>query len=129
MTIREKHALWLRMTHWINGPALLMMIWSGILIYWAADGYAFFFPKGFYETLHIDGRLAEGMAIHFAVAWVFALNGLAYLAYLLASGHWRELLPTRGSCRGRRGPDEGSGRLSPPEIPDSWSLAPPRGVV
>lgn len=48
-------------------------------------------------------RLAEGMAWHFALAWVFGLNGLAYALFLAASGEWRHLLPRRESLRGAVG--------------------------
>lgn len=42
-------------------------------------------------------RLAEGMAWHFAFAWIFTLNGIAYALYLAISGAWRDLLPGRDS--------------------------------
>ena len=42
-------------------------------------------------------RLADGMAWHFLLAWFFALNGLAYVIFLLASGQWRHLVPQRRS--------------------------------
>lgn len=35
--IHEKHPLAMRWTHWVNFPILLVMIWSGMLIYWAND--------------------------------------------------------------------------------------------
>ena len=39
------------------------------------------------------------MAWHFALAWVFVLNGLAYCLFLVISGQWRHLLPRRESLR------------------------------
>ncbi len=78
------------------------MIWSGFLIYWANDVYRIgwgnttilkFFPKSFYEALHMKFRLAEGMAFHFAAMWLFTLNGLVYVLYTIFSGEWRLLLP------------------------------------
>ena len=40
--------------------------------------------------------LAEGRRWHFFFAWLFALNGLAYLAYGFAARHFqRDLVPTR----------------------------------
>jgi thiosulfate reductase cytochrome b subunit len=71
------------------------MIWSGILIYWANDIYPGFFPAWFYRIFRIDHRLAEGMAIHFTVAWLFVLNGICYFTYLIQSGHWRDVFPNR----------------------------------
>lgn len=75
------------------------MVWSGILIYWANDIYPGFFPDWFYSTFSIEGRLAEGMAIHFFVAWFFIINGSIYLCWFLASGHWREVLPGKSTLR------------------------------
>ncbi|RZA02484.1 MAG: thiosulfate reductase, partial [Proteobacteria bacterium] len=52
-----------------------------------------FFPQWFYETFDIPQRLAEGMAIHFTVAWVLVLNGIFYVAASFLTRHWRELRP------------------------------------
>ncbi|MGZ3652456.1 MAG: molybdopterin-dependent oxidoreductase [Bdellovibrionota bacterium] len=95
MAIHEKHPLWLRCAHWLNVPILSLMVWSGLLIYWANAVYPGFFPQSFFTTLHLDGRLAEGMSIHFALAWIFTLNGALYLAGFFLTGHWRGVLPGR----------------------------------
>lgn len=99
MSHPPKHPLWLRWTHWVNFPLLALMTWSGLLIYWANAAYTEFLPEGFYAALGLDGRLAEGMYVHFALGWLFAINGLAYVAFLLAKGHWRELFPDRLALR------------------------------
>ncbi len=91
--IEFRHSRWVRWTHWVNFPILFLMIWSGILIYWANDVYRPFFPENWYEFLRWDHRLAEGMGIHFTVMWVFAINGALYFAYLIISGEWRERFP------------------------------------
>ena len=69
------------------------MIWSGVLIYWANPSYWPVLPDGFYTSLKLDHRLADGMAFHFAFMWLFAFNGLLYFFYLVFSGEWRELAP------------------------------------
>ncbi|GGB19243.1 cytochrome b/b6 domain-containing protein [Puia dinghuensis] len=103
-----KHPLAIRWMHWINFPVLFVMIWSGMLIYWANDVFKIhlghniifsFFPDGFYKTLHLSRRLAEGMAFHFIFMWVFFLNGLAYVLYTLFSGEWRYLFPNKHSFK------------------------------
>jgi thiosulfate reductase cytochrome b subunit len=99
LTIRPKHPLWVRWAHWINFPILALMLFSGVLIYWAHDVYTPFIPHAWYRALGVNSRLAEGMAIHFAVAWIFVVNGVLYAAYLAISGQWRELAPTRASFR------------------------------
>jgi thiosulfate reductase cytochrome b subunit len=91
----EKHALWLRTVHWLNVPLVILMIWSGILIYWANDIYPGFFPQAFYTFFQVSHHLAQGLYVHFFVAWFFIINGCIYLVLLFASGHWREIFPNR----------------------------------
>jgi thiosulfate reductase cytochrome b subunit len=106
--IEAKHPRATRWFHWINVPLLFVMIWSGMLIYWANDVYRVglggwtlfhFFPDWFYNALNLPHRLAEGMALHFFFMWLFALNGLAYVIWTFASGEWRYLVPGRHSFR------------------------------
>ena len=108
MQIIKKHPLAIRWFHWVNFPLLTVMLWSGLLIYWANDVYAIragtftffrFFPPGFYKTLGVANRLAEGMAFHFVFMWIFFLNGLLYVLYTMISGEWRFLLPTSSSFK------------------------------
>ena len=104
--IVKKHPLAIRWFHWLNFPLLAVMIWSGLLIYWANDVYKIgfgdrtllkFFPDSFYKALNIPYRLAEGMAYHFVFMWLFFLNGIAYVLYTILSGEWKYLLPNRRS--------------------------------
>jgi thiosulfate reductase cytochrome b subunit len=106
--LERKHSLATRLFHWTNAPTLAVMIWSGLLIYWANDVYAIrlghvtivkFFPAEFYTLFHIGHRLAEGMAWHFTFMWFFALNGLLYVSYTAWSGEWRFLVPNRATFR------------------------------
>jgi thiosulfate reductase cytochrome b subunit len=104
--LEEKHKLATRWCHWINFPVLALMIVSGMLIYWSYDPYRIgigsftlfhFFPDKFYDITGIDHQLALGMALHFTIAWLFAINGVAYVLYTLFSGEWRELVPEKKS--------------------------------
>ncbi len=106
--IVHKHPLAIRWFHWINFPVLFVMIWSGLLIYWAYDPYKIqigdwtlvsFFPDGFYKFFGLARRLAEGMAWHFVFMWIFTINGLLYVIYTFVSGEWRHLVPGRNSFR------------------------------
>lgn len=98
-----KHKIATRWMHWINFPVLTVMIWSGMLIYWANDIYQVrightvikFFPEWFYKWLHIPYRLSEGMAFHFLFMWLFMINGILYVVYTLVSGEWRYLVPDK----------------------------------
>lgn len=72
--LQKKHPRAIRWMHWVNFPVLLVMIWSGLLIYWANSVYRIgfgkftlfeFFPDRFFNFLGVGHRLAEGMALHF----------------------------------------------------------------
>lgn len=95
--LKLKHLLAIRWFHWINFPLLGLMIWSGLLIYWAYAPYHIgplhFLPNWFVSALHIDHRLADGMALHFTLMWLFVANGVAYVLYTFLSGEWRYLVP------------------------------------
>ena len=106
--LEKKHPLAIRWFHWLNFPLLTLMIWSGLLIYWANREYRIgwgdttlfhFFPDWFNQALHLPQRLAEGMALHFFFMWLFAINGVVYFIYLLVSGEWRVLAPDASSIR------------------------------
>ncbi len=106
--LESKHPAAIRWLHWINFPLLSIMIWSGLLIYWANDVYRIglgsftlfhFFPDWFYNGLGLGHQLAEGMAWHFLFMWFFAINGILYVIYTLVSGEWRYLVPNRNSLR------------------------------
>ena len=106
--LEKKHPLAIRWLHWISFPLLSMMIWSGLLIYWANTIYSVkifgselfhFFPAPFYEFFGIPFRLAEGLSLHFFFMWLFLINGIIYVIYLAFSGEWRALLPIPGSFK------------------------------
>lgn len=105
---RLMHPRPIRWMHWLNVPVFVVMVWSGLRIYWAEDVYAFgigswqwfaFFPDQVYETLGLERRLARGMAFHFAFGWLFVANGLAYLVYNTRKREWRHILPDRWTAR------------------------------
>lgn len=84
------HPLLIRVTHWINALAVLMMVFSGWRIYNASPLFDFRFPN----DLTLGGWLGGALQWHFAAMWLFALNGLLYLSYGIASGRFRrKLLP------------------------------------
>ena len=105
---RLTHPRAIRWLHWVNFPLLAVMIWSGLRIYWAEAVYAFgfgdwqwfaFFPEVVYDRLDLDRHLARGMAFHFAFGWLFVLNGIAYVIYLVLSREWRHIVPDRRAAR------------------------------
>jgi thiosulfate reductase cytochrome b subunit len=92
-----KHLLAIRWFHWVNFPILFLMIWSGMMIYWAYPVYRLgpvpLFPQWLFAMSGLKFRLAEGMALHFVFMWIFIVNGILYVAYTLFSGEWRYLVP------------------------------------
>jgi len=106
--IIKKHPLAIRWFHWINFPVLALMVWSGLLIYWASDIYKVgwgnktvlkFFPDSFYKAFSIPFRLSEGMNLHFLFMWVFAINGFLYVLYLFLSKEWKLIFPNKKSLK------------------------------
>jgi thiosulfate reductase cytochrome b subunit len=88
------HPLWVRITHWINALAILIMVGSGWQIYDASPLPLFNFT--FPTTITLGGWLAEGIAWHLAGMWLFVINGLTYVTLGLATGRFRaKLFPIR----------------------------------
>ena len=84
------HPLVVRVTHWVNVLAVLMMITSGWAIYNASPLFGFSFP----DPITLGGWLAGALQWHFAAMWLFVLNGIVYVTYGIVSGHFRrKLLP------------------------------------
>jgi len=71
--------------HWLNALAIVMMIGSGWQIYDASPLFGFSFPP----LLTIGGWLGAGIAWHLAFMWLLVGNGLVYLLWGFASGHFR----------------------------------------
>ncbi|MBI1187521.1 MAG: DUF4405 domain-containing protein [Alphaproteobacteria bacterium] len=145
-----RHALLVRVTHWINVVCIVVLLLSGLQIfnaharlYWGSDG-AWSDPAALsisavtrdgeavgitqigpaklettgvlgvsardgeperrawpaWATLPSFKSLALGRAWHFFFAWLFVLNGLVYLAHLIATGRLRrDMLPTMAQWR------------------------------
>jgi thiosulfate reductase cytochrome b subunit len=86
------HPPYVRMTHWINALAILIMIGSGWRIYNASPLFPFWFPLG----ITLGDGLAGALLWHFAAMWLFVINGLVYLTLGFATGRFRrKLLPIR----------------------------------
>jgi thiosulfate reductase cytochrome b subunit len=81
---------WVRIMHWINALAMIMMILSGWQIYNASPLFGFTFPR----SITLGGWLAGALLWHFAAMWLLMINGLAYIIMGFASGRFRKkLLP------------------------------------
>ena len=84
-TSRPIHPLWMRISHWLNAFAVLILVASGWRIYNAAPFFDFVIPSG----LTLGGWLGGALQWHFAAMWLLAANGVLYLAINIASGRLR----------------------------------------
>jgi thiosulfate reductase cytochrome b subunit len=84
------HPVWVRVCHWINAIAILVMIGSGWQIYDASPLFSFIFPR----QIALGNWLAGALLWHFAAMWVLVVNGIVYVTLGLATGRFRrKLLP------------------------------------
>lgn len=75
------HPAWLRVMHWINALAVVVLVMSGWKIYNATAFLGFVFPNG----ITLGGWLGGALLWHFAAMWVLGINGLAYLVLNVAT--------------------------------------------
>jgi len=115
LMLEKKHPLAIRWMHWVNFPVLFTMIWSGILIYWNDSDNAYkhphevyrigiggltlfrFFPAWFYRLIDAPYHVTKALGYHFFFMWIFAINGLLYVIFLLWSREWKFVVPTKAS--------------------------------
>jgi thiosulfate reductase cytochrome b subunit len=84
--------VWVRIMHWINAVAIILMIMSGWQIYNASPLFGFSFSS----SVTLGGWLGGGLLWHFAAMWLLMVNGLCYLAVGVATGRFRrKLLPIK----------------------------------
>ena len=84
------HPVWVRVSHWINALAILVMIGSGWQIYNASPLFKFEFSK----HIALGQWLGGALLWHFAAMWVLVINGIVYVTLGLATGRFRrKLLP------------------------------------
>ena len=122
----DRHTLAVRLMHWINVVAMTVLFMSGLQIfnahpalYWGKSSYSGRPPvfqidtvtgadgsrqvRAFPAWITVPARYALGMARewHFFFAWVFVLNGAAYVLYAVGTRHlMRDLAPTGADWRG-----------------------------
>lgn len=107
-SLTHRHHWIVRLTHWVNAVALVVMVGSGLRIF---NAYPAFARKGEtfalnpWEGTPIPSWLTFGEWLggarhwHFAMMWVLVVNGLLYLGFVYLHGEWRDLVPRRGTLR------------------------------
>jgi len=105
---KKRHHWIVRVTHWVNVVAVVIMVGSGLQIF---NAYPAFARKGelfccypwegkpIPGWLTFGGWLAGARNWHFAMMWVLVVNGLIYLAFVYLHGEWRDLVPRKGDIR------------------------------
>jgi thiosulfate reductase cytochrome b subunit len=83
------HPLPVRIMHWINAAAMIIMIMSGWKIY--NDDVIFSWLR-FPDVVTLGTWAQHGLQWHFFGMWIVVLNGLVYLIYGLATGRFRRKL-------------------------------------
>jgi thiosulfate reductase cytochrome b subunit len=82
---------WVRVMHWINAVAIILMIMSGWQIYNASP---LFTSLRFSHSITLGGWLGGALLWHFAAMWLLTINGLVYLLVGFATGRFKsKLLP------------------------------------
>jgi thiosulfate reductase cytochrome b subunit len=85
------HPWWVRLTHWLNAVAVIIMVLSGWRIYDASPIFPRFTIPAQYT---LGGWLGGALQWHFAAMWVVFCSGLVYLVLNLASGRlFRKFFP------------------------------------
>ncbi len=81
---------WVRIMHWVNAVAMILMIMSGWQIYNASPLFDFSFSS----SITLGGWLGGALLWHFAAMWLLMVNGLVYVVLGFATGRFRKkLLP------------------------------------
>ncbi|HEY3747409.1 MAG TPA: cytochrome b/b6 domain-containing protein, partial [Gemmatimonadaceae bacterium] len=106
--MKKRHHWIVRVTHWVNVVAIVIMVGSGLQIFnaypaFARKGEMFccypFEHKAIPSWLTFGRWLAGARNWHFAMMWVLVVNGLIYLAFVYLHGEWRDLVPRKGDIR------------------------------
>jgi len=80
------HPAWVRVNHWINALAVLIMIGSGWQVYDASPLFSFIsFPR----RIALGEWLGGALLWHFAAMWILMINGAVYVGLGLATGRFR----------------------------------------
>jgi Ni/Fe-hydrogenase b-type cytochrome subunit len=104
-----EHPLAIRITHWVNAVALVVMIASGLRIFRAFPSFGPKIPEKVLldipKSLTLGGWLGGALQWHFTFMWLFAASGAVYVVYQIFSAHYRTML------------------FTPRDIPGVWPMA------
>ena len=91
---RTVHPRIVRLTHWVNAAAMIVMIMSGLQIHNAYPIAPFRFPG----AVTLGGWLGGALLWHFAAMWVLMANFAVMIVYGISTGRFRrKFWPIRAS--------------------------------
>lgn len=100
----REHPWLVRFTHWLNAITLLVMTASGLQIFMAFPSFGDKIPQTDLlhvpEVLRLGGWLGGALQWHYSFAFLFTATGMAYVVYLLTTGHWRQVILQPKEWRG-----------------------------
>lgn len=100
----REHPWVVRFTHWLNAVTLTVMTMSGLQIFAAFPSFGAKIPQRDLlrvpEALRLGGWLGGALQWHLTFMWLFMAAGAAYVVYLFASGHWRQVIFQPKDIRG-----------------------------
>ena len=99
-----EHPFLVRLCHWINSVALLVLIASGLRIFRAFPSFGPKIPQkdliNIPQQLTLGGWLGGALQWHFTFLWIYIGTGLLYVAYEIFSGNFRQVLFMPRDIRG-----------------------------
>src|SRR6202163_3462415 len=99
-----EHPLPIRITHWVTAISLFVLVTSGLRIFRAFPSFGSKIPERVLldipKSLTLGGWLGGALQWHFTFMWFFAISGVVYVVYQIASGHYRTMLFTRSDLPG-----------------------------
>ncbi len=99
-----EHPFLVRLCHWINSVALLVLIASGLRIFRAFPSFGPKIPQENFVNVPaqftLGGWLGGALQWHFTFIWIYAGTGLLYIAYEIFSGNYRQVLFLPRDIRG-----------------------------
>src|SRR5438445_10326585 len=94
-----EHPFIVRLCHWVNAVALLVLVFSGLQIFRAFPSFGAKLPQK--DLLHwpkayaLGGWLGGGLQWHLTFMWIYIGTGLLYLTYEIFSRNYSRFY----SCR------------------------------
>jgi Ni/Fe-hydrogenase b-type cytochrome subunit len=99
-----EHPFLVRLCHWINSVALLVLIGSGLQIFRAFPSFGPKIPE--HDLINIPKQLALGgwlggaLQWHFTFLWIYVATGAVYVGYEIFSRNYRQVLFMPRDIRG-----------------------------